>query len=170
MRMPASISTVTVGLGVLACTAEGPEAEPAQDETARIDASAVTAEINEIREREFAAFSEGDVDELVALFSDDAVILPPGAPSVSGESAMREWAQGMADEFTISGEYTGSEVELVGEVAVEAYTGNLELTDANGESTSMPIQGIHVYRRQSDGSWLITHDVWNARALGSGDP
>jgi ketosteroid isomerase-like protein len=23
------------------------------------------------------------------------------------------------------------------------------------------LKGIHIYRRQADGSWKITHDAWN---------
>ena len=141
-------------VGLLGCATETPEVDTAADIQA----------INDLREREGSAFFAGDVDGLVAQFTSDAVTMPPDAPAVFGEAAIRTWAQGLADQFTISGEYTGSEVEVIGDWAVERYTANLAITVAGGDPMTESMKGIHIYRRQTDGSWLITQDVWNADA------
>jgi len=146
-------------VGLLGCAEKTPE----------VDTAAVVEAINEVREREWAALSSGDIDGLLAVFANDAVMMPPEAPMVSGEMDIREWAQGMADQFTIGGGYTGSEVEVIGDWAVERYTGNLELTVPSGESVAMPVKGIHVYQRQPDGSWLIVQDIWNINQPAGGN-
>ena len=147
--------TLFFGLGLvslLGCATERPEFDTAADVQA----------INDLREREGSAFFGGDVDGLVSLFTSDAVIMPPDAPAVFGEAAIRTWAQSLADQFTISGEYTGSEIDVIGDWAVERYTANLGIAVAGDDPVPESMKGIHIYRRQADGSWLITQDVWNA--------
>ena len=35
---------------------------------------------------------------------------------------------------------------------------------AGGEAVTETFKGIHVYRRQADGSWKIAQDAWNMDA------
>ena len=119
--------------------------------------------INQLREREFAAFSQGRPDELAALFTDDCVLMPPNQPQVNGREALRRWAQTLADHFTLGGGYTGAQVTVTGDWAYERYTGAMRLTPkAGGAQIEERVKGIHVYRRQPDGSWLIASDAWNS--------
>ena len=51
----------------------------------------------------------------------------------------------------------------MGDVAIERYSGLFTVTPkAGGDAVAENIKGIHVYRRQADGSWKMTHDVWNS--------
>jgi uncharacterized protein (TIGR02246 family) len=146
-------STVLLALVTVACSASPPVHDPATD----------VAAINKIREQEIAAFSAGQPDALVAVFTDNAVVLPPGEAQLNSREAIRSWAQNLANEFTVRGGYTGSDVQVVGDWAIERYTGFLTVTPKKGgPPVEDHLRGIHVYQRQADGSWRITQDIWNS--------
>ena len=49
-----------------------------------------------------------------------------------------------------------------GDLAVHRFTGELTLTPkAGGDAVTEAIKGLHVLRKQADGTWKITQDVWN---------
>lgn len=118
--------------------------------------------INAVSEREIAAFSAGAVDSLLALLAPDAVVMPPNEPIITGTSGVRTWAANMASQFTVNGRYTDSKISVLGDWAIERYTGALRITPkTGGSSTEENFKGLHVYHRQPDGRWLIVQDVWN---------
>lgn len=119
--------------------------------------------LKQVRERELAGLRSGRPEDLAAAFTSDAVLLPPGEPAVTGEAALRSWAQSIFHQNTVSAEYTSAEATVIGDWAVERYSGTLTATP---KTTGAPIEdrfrGIHIYRRQPDGSWRIAQDIWNS--------
>jgi uncharacterized protein (TIGR02246 family) len=131
--------------------------------SAPVDTSADVAAITALAEREMAAFTAADTAALEAVFAADALLMAPGEPVVRGLPAMITWTRAMHEAFTVAGEYTSSDVTVAGDLAVQRFTGRLTLTPkAGGDAMSETVKGIHVLRRQPDGSWKITQDVWNA--------
>lgn len=121
--------------------------------------------IKQVREREIAALSQGRVEDLVTVYTNDAVLMPPNEAQVAGSQALRSWAQGITDQYTVAGRYTGSDVVVAGDLAIERYTGAVTLTPKKGGAPiDERMKGIHVYRRQPDGSWRIAQDIWNSDA------
>lgn len=119
--------------------------------------------INAVREGEPPAWAGKDVDAILALFTEDARLLPPNAPALVGHDEIRAWTGSFLEQFDAAAEYTGSTVELFGDVAVEHYIAEMSLAPrAGGERVTATVKGIHIYRRQPDGSWRIQYDVWNA--------
>lgn len=126
------------------------------------DTAADVQAVNQVREREIAAFSAGQPDTLASLFTSDAVIMPPNEPVLNGSAALRTWAQAIADQATVRGQYTSSDVVVVGDWAIDRYTGLLTITPKGGGAANEErVKGIHIFRRQPDGSWRIVQDVWN---------
>ena len=102
------------------------------------------------------------MDANIALLTDDAVVLPPNGPMLSGNAAIRKWATDMANQYTVSGKYTDRKVIVSGDWASERFVGELSLTPkAGGAAITERIKGIHILRRQPDGSWKIAQDMWN---------
>jgi uncharacterized protein (TIGR02246 family) len=151
-----SVVTLAVAFAVLLGCQQAPRNDNAQ---ADIDA------IKQIREKEIASLRDGRPDDFIAVVTSDAVFLPPDEPAVTGHEALRKWAQGMLDQFTVTGAYTGSDVIVAGDWAIERYTGTMTVTPKKGGAlVEEHLRGIHIYRRQADGSWRIAQDMWNSGA------
>jgi ketosteroid isomerase-like protein len=108
-------------------------------------------------------FSSGNVDSVLAVFTPDAVVMPPNEPAVHGHDSLRIWAQGMYQQFSVSGRYLSSDVTVAGDWASQRYTYSLTLTPkAGGQAMEEHGKGIHIFRRQPAGNWLIVQDIWNS--------
>ena len=137
-----------------ACGAEplAPATAPASDET-RVRASVQQA---------VDAFRAGDVDTLVRLHTDDAVILKPGEEPEIGKPAMRASLESLFEQFTVEESRTIEELEIIGDWAFTWGKYSIKLTPNNG---SAPINEsgkyIDILRKQPDGSWLFARTMWN---------
>jgi uncharacterized protein (TIGR02246 family) len=109
-----------------------------------------------------AASNEGDAAALVALYADDALLLPPDGGMVSGRDAILEfWQDGIEPGISfevVGSRATGGSGYVVGRFLVEA-------TD-----TAPADSGKYVLclQRQRDGGWLVVTDIWNATPSADG--
>ena len=133
--------------------------------TTPVDTANEERAINAVRDREIRALSSGVADSLVAVLAADAVVMPPNEPTLTGADAIRTWYENTIREFSAEGRYTNAQVTVVGDWAIEHYDGVMRLTPrAGGPPMEQQMKGIHVYRRQPDGTWRIAQDIWNANA------
>lgn len=151
------LRALLLGLLALACARTTP-----------VDTATEERAINAVREREIRALSAGAVDSFLAVLTTDAVMMPPNEPMLTGAEAIRTWHQNIANQFSVDGRYIDSEVSLLGDWAIERYDGVMRFSPkAGGPPAEQQLKGLHVYRRQPDGSWRIAQDIWNANALPS---
>jgi ketosteroid isomerase-like protein len=136
----------------------------AADEAPARDYEADRVAIRALHDAEEAAAEAADVDAAMEILSSDITFLEPNGPIVIGEAGVREWLQGFLDLYTVSFENYGVDEILVdGDLAVERYSGTWTVTPRDGgDPMTEAVKGLHVYRRQADGSWKMTHDVWNS--------
>ena len=154
MKSPIRALAITlIALALGACAPAEEMADPAED----------MAAIEAVRVAEGEAGAAGDVEAFLALLTDDVITMPPNAPLIMGKAAAKEWLEGFVAQYTVvMDSYTTDEIEVSGDLAFERYTGAWTLTSkATGESMSETMKGIHVYRKQADGSWKIARDTWN---------
>ena len=108
--------------------------------------------------------SEGkDIDRVVSYWSDDAVVLPPSSPAVSGKQAIREFVSKsfQTPGFSISWKATDVTVAAAGDMAFAIETNRISLTGADGKPVVIPGKGVTVWRKLPDGSWKCALDIWN---------
>ena len=121
------------------------------------------AAVEAVLTAELSTLVAGDVAGNVALLTDDAILMPP-----DGRAYKRHEAEAMfthlLEEFGISAaEYVAHDIEIHGDVAIDYYEGELTMNPVDGGAPMLALmKGIHILKRQADGSWKISHDVWNA--------
>ena len=111
------------------------------------------------------AFSSGNLDGLVALFTDDAVQMPNNAPIVVGKDEIRSRAEENFANNTFKLTATVEDIKVSGDWAY--VRGNvINITTPKGDGADVTEEGkwIAVYQRQSDGSWKIYSEIWNLDA------
>jgi uncharacterized protein (TIGR02246 family) len=108
------------------------------------------------RQFEHAAAS-GDLDGLAALYTPDAIALPPGAPLVVGREWIREMWAGIARQLGLKAvALTTLDLEIARHTAHEV--GEARLTLATGAST---VVKFVVVWKKVDGQWRLHRDIWN---------
>jgi len=112
-------------------------------------------------DRWVAAHNAGDVETIVGLYAEDAVVMPPGAPRASGHGAIRAYlTQAVADskEVTLAAG-TVNEVGVSGDVAW--HSGNYTVTDRKSGAVVDGGSYMEIWRR-AGGAWRIVRDIWNS--------
>jgi uncharacterized protein (TIGR02246 family) len=112
--------------------------------------------IDNVMARYARAYQNNDPDAMAELYTQEALLLPPGHELVAGRDSVRAfWSRGMEPGFrmiTMAVEVSGGTGYVVGRYYVppddqdEAETGKY----------------IIALRRERDGAWRITADIWNA--------
>ncbi len=158
MSTPKRVPLIVAAFAVAACAPQGPSQE---------EMEADIAAVNAVREQEVAGIAAGEVD--ISYLAQDAVMMPPNEPALNGVTAIDEWLGNFLSQFAASLNYTSSEITVSGDWAIEHYAGTLTLTPVgDGDSMAEVLKGIHVYRREADGSWKMVYDVWNSDAPAPG--
>ena len=130
---------------------------------APIDREADRAAIEELLRSATAANQNRDVEAFLGDLTDDAMFMNPGAPSIEGKEALREW---ITWRFSVvDPQITISPVEIVidhdlafGRIHVTGFEVNLE----TGDTVTVDWKEIATYRRQPDGSWLASRVIGNS--------
>ena len=126
------------------------------------DTTADEAVIRESAPAWAAAYNAGDADALAAMYWDDGVLQPPGAPAATGRAAIREFlsadiAATKSAGLTMNIPQAGA-VDVSGDLAYEA--GTYSVTDASGAKVDTG-KYIGVFLKR-DGKWLYIRDTWNS--------
>jgi uncharacterized protein (TIGR02246 family) len=108
--------------------------------------------------RYVSASNTGDSEALTELYAEDAVLMPPDHEAIEGREAIGEfWSQG-----TDSGlEVTTLRLEVDGNLGY--LVGQYHLPATEGEPADSG-KYVMCLKRQNDGSWKLTADIWNSSA------
>jgi uncharacterized protein (TIGR02246 family) len=152
---------------IAACNTAPTETTRAADAPVSLSASAtadpahVRQAIDQNNARLIAAFVAGDAAGAAALFDDDAVLMLPGVPQLTGRAAIEQ----ALDAFFGGVKYHSivanvQEVQYFGDYALEMGT-SVFTYEAGGRT--IVDQGKYVvgWKRQPGGEWKIHRDVSN---------
>lgn len=112
-----------------------------------------------------------NLDALVRLFAEDAIILGPSQPAISGKPAIRAWWKGILDQFTVEAVHDLEEVTSIGEVVVVRGKGRGQLKPrAGGAAVLIDTWFLQVYRRQRDGTFAYWRGSFGPNTPGAWTP
>lgn len=108
------------------------------------------------------ALNAKDAVAAAMCYSEDASVLPPGEPIVTGRAAIQKYWQGFLDgagyvSGSVSTIATGSD----GDLGYEIGTVELKLKGADGKIMTEKLKYTLVLKRNANGKWLQTYDMWN---------
>src|SRR6266540_3412566 len=109
------------------------------------------------------AYNGGDAKAVAALYAEDALLLPPGAPAARGRAAILEYftrdiagARAAGAVFVVNPK---TDVSVSGDQGWESGTYQVTVKGAVVETGKF----LSVSRKK-DGKWLYLRDTWNADA------
>jgi len=146
-------------LAIVMATALTPTACSAA--TAPVDQSADEAALKASTNTWLAAYNAGDVEKIVALYSDDGVLMPPHAAVAKGKAAIRAFITADTAGAKAAGVKLvngSSTVGVVGDTGWEA--GSYTVTVASGATVD---SGSYIsVSRKVNGQWLYIRDTYNS--------
>lgn len=108
------------------------------------------------------AFNRGEAADIAIHFTEDGILMAPGSPALTGREAVEGYYQEIFDQFDTELDSYYEEVKVSGDYAYGQGIAEVTLTPRNGgESVVSTSKYVNLLRRQEDGSWLTTHDIWN---------
>lgn len=130
------------------------------------DAQAAAKQLVQADDAWSAAAGKRDVALVASFYATDALAYPPGAPVAQGKSAAQEvWAAYFADpSFNISWETGHAEVASSGELGFTSGAYEATYNGPDGKPVVEKGKYLCTWRKQKDGSWKATHDMWNTDA------
>jgi len=127
------------------------------------DDAGVRDAIRVAEERFARAEMAGDVDGMMEIYAEDAVLFPPGEDPIAGKNAATSWMRRRhLPAATISREqFQTSDLDVCADLAVETGTVTRQREAPGNAPTTIGTPYIAVWKRQSDGSWRIQKDMWS---------
>ena len=141
----------------IACSSQNTAKNDAQDST-------LQAGVDSAANRLLAALRGDATDSLLVLMAEDVIIMPPNEPALKGKAAVRTWyGQFVKQMRTSSLKVTNRELFIGGDYATEV---------AGFEWTLVPVAGgapitdrgsyMQLWRREANGRWAFSREVWNS--------
>jgi uncharacterized protein (TIGR02246 family) len=152
------MSVRTISLALLALALVSTACQPPAQETAGLSDEDVAA-IRDANEGWIQAFRANDNAALAALYSNSAVIMPPNESVIEGRAAILAYHGAV----TVT-EYSESIVEIDGRDGLAYIRGTSSMVGRteDGEPVTESSRYLVILRKQADGSWLFTHEIWNS--------
>ncbi len=101
----------------------------------------------------------GDFDGATHLYTEDAVVMPPGHPALEGRAALRSWME----SFPKLSRFDLNQHEIEGQGDLAYVRGSYVMTLLTDQGP-LETRGkyIEIHKRQLDGSWRLARDIFNA--------
>ena len=109
---------------------------------------------NQLFEKKFAS---GDASGMASLYTQNGMLLPPGAPVQQGREAIAGFWKMAMDMGIKTAKLSTKQVDELGETAVEV--GEYELAGQDGKSIDRG-KYIVVWKKEK-GNWRLDKDIWN---------
>ena len=121
--------------------------------------SAVSADI-------VKAWNNGNYEAFIGHIDNDAIIMPPNAPSIVGIDAIKSQYSNYFKSSSYKVNETLDEVVVCGDYGYVNYTwiGSMKPVDAS-EPITFNNKALGIYKRQPDGRWLVYRNMFNSNEI-----
>ena len=167
MRVYLHLSFVLFVMVLAAC------APAAQDQVSGSEAEteAVVEAIKDMEAEYAFAIASGNLEAILALYTDGGAHMVPNQPAIIGKSAIRTLWEERFEQNVYQSTATVEGVRVSGDLAVSRTTLNGKTTPKDGgEPNAFNLKALIVYERQSDGSWKRVWSTYNSNTPPAAPP
>lgn len=102
-----------------------------------------------------------DIEKTLAYWSDDAILISAGQPTLKGKDDIRKMVEGSINDpnFSISWEPISAEISESGDMGYLMEKSQITMTDSTGTANVMHFEGVTIWKKQADGSWKNVVDI-----------
>ncbi|MBT0810346.1 SgcJ/EcaC family oxidoreductase [Litoribacter ruber] len=142
----------TIVLALLAACSQAPTSSDDNDAQA----------ITEMSKARAKAFNEGDAATIAGHFTKNGVLMAPGQEVATGTEAIEAYYAKIFEEYEAILDSWYEEIEVSGDMGFGRGEARVTLIDkTSADTTESSSKYLNIVKRQDDGSWKTSHDVWN---------
>jgi uncharacterized protein (TIGR02246 family) len=116
------------------------------------------ATIQSLNDRFATAFNTGDIASVAARYTDDAIVLPPGAEMLKGRDAIQSFWKAAAEQLEDL-KLTATDVKPLGTEAAREI-GTFSLRTKGQQPQEITGKYVVVWQKVG-GDWKLATDIWN---------
>jgi uncharacterized protein (TIGR02246 family) len=151
------LTTLLSVIGLGGCS-RGKEAIPSEQD----DIASITA----VSKARADAFNQGNAAGIAVHFTEDALLMAPDKPTLKGKAAVQTYYQQIFDEYGTGLKSYYEEVKVSGQLAYGRGFAEVVLTPKRGgPAMTSTSKYINIMKREADGTWKTTHDIWNGNEM-----
>jgi ketosteroid isomerase-like protein len=112
-----------------------------------------------------------ELDKIVSQYAEDAVVMPPNDSTLYGLAEVRAWWEEYFRYFRVTSSVeTERETTVAGDQMFDRSSVSITIVPTeSGARIKDDLRNLTVRKRQADGSWKISHQMWNStQPVGSG--
>ena len=105
-----------------------------------------------------------DVEKTVSYYSDDAVLMLPNIPTLTGKEPIRALWKSMFESPSFSGGWKTTKVDVARSGDMAYVTGTYEFNETDGSGKPITDKGkyVEVWKKQADGGWKCVADMFSS--------
>ena len=96
----------------------------------------------------------------LALYAEDAILMPPNEAAVQGKTPIQDWMQAYPPISNLQEQ--SLEIEGQGNLAYDRGTYSMTVAHVEAASTDDHGKYLTIWRKQGDGSWQISRAIFNS--------
>lgn len=149
-------------------SAAEPVRDPMRDDKLRTtpslrgDLSRAEAAVRRLAQEWVVACNTKHLDDILELYTADALVLRSNCPPARGAAAVREFFFGALDAGLGEVELDPLRIEVVGDLAYEAGRCKALIPSATGKRREERGKYLWVCARQANGEWKLAADCWSS--------
>ena len=149
-------------LGMVSCG--GPRSSDSSYKSTQAEVDQARAAIDQTRTAYVAAWKAADANKIADLYAENALLLYPNQPAVTGRSAIRDYFKEFFAEFPQNEfELTSAEIEVAGSWAFDRGVVHWKgIPRGGGKPLEDSGKYLVVLQRQANGEWKVARDMDNS--------